>query len=144
MADSDQSTITSADDAKLLLRLEEMIKSNRKIIETSREELKEQRQMLKDTFENDPVYLEHNEEVKKATKVRSATKTEILKKADVATLNEKVKSLQSQLRESTEALSDYLREYQRVSGLTTIEVENGEVLEIVYVAKLRPVDKVRR
>lgn len=144
MADEDQSTVTSRDDAKLLLRLEEMIKSNRKIIEKSREELKEQRQMLKDTFENDAVYMEHNEEVKKATKVRSATKAEILKKADVAALNEKVKSLQSQVRESTEALSDYLREYQRVSGLTTIEVEDGEILEIVYVAKLRPVDKVRR
>lgn len=144
MADSDTTSTASKDDAKLLLRLEEMIKNNRKIIETSRVELKEQRQMLKDTFENDPVYVEHNEEVKKATKVRSATKVEILKKADIAALAEKVKSLQSQLRESTEALSDYLREYQRVSGLTTIEGEDGEVLEIVYVAKLRPVDKVRR
>lgn len=135
---------TSKDDAKLLLRLEEMIKSNRKIIEKTREELSEQRQMLKDTFENDSVYMEHNEDVKKATKVRNATKAQILKKADVATLAEKVKSLQSQIRESAEALSDYLREYQRVSGLTTIEGEDGEVLEIVYVARLRPVDKVRR
>src|SRR3989344_6296502 len=130
MADSDPDSTASKDDAKLLLRLEEMIKNNRKIIESSRTELKEQRQMLKDTFENDALYMEHNEEVKKATKVRSATKAEILKKADVATLNEKVKSLQSQIRESTEALSDYLREYQRVSGLTTIEGEDGEVLEI--------------
>lgn len=144
MADLDKSAITSKDDAKLLLRLEEMIKNNRKIIEKTREELSEQRQMLKDTFENDPVYIEHNEEVKKATKVRSGTKAQILKKADVATLAEKVKSLQSQMRESAEALSDYLREYQRVSGLTTIEGEDGEVLEIVYVAKLRPVNKVRR
>ena len=142
MADEDQ--VTSKDDAKLLLRLEDMIKSNRNIIEDTRKELSEQRQMLKDTFENDPVYMEHNEEAKKAAKVKNATKAQILKKADVATLSEKVKSLQSQLRESTEALSDYLREYQRVSGLTTIEVEDGEVLEIVYVAKLRPVDKVRR
>lgn len=144
MADSDNSTITTKDDAKLLLRLEEMIKSNRKIIEKTREELSEQRQMLKDTFENDPIYMEHNEEVKKATKVRNGTKAQILKKSDVASLAEKVKSLQSQMRESAEALSDYLREYQRVSGMTTIEGEDGEVLEIVYVAKLRPVDKMRR
>ena len=144
MADTNSGEAISKDDAKLLLRLEEMIKSNRNIIEKTRKELSEQRQMLKDTFENDPIYIEHNEEVKKTTKVRNGTKAQILKKADVATLAEKVKSLQSQIRESAEALSDYLREYQRVSGLTTIEGEDGEVLEIIYVAKLRPVDKVRR
>lgn len=144
MAESDETQVTSRDDAKLLLRLEEMIKNNRKIITKTREELSELRQMLKDTFESDAVYMEQNEEVKKVTKIRSATKAQILKKADVATLAQKVKILQSELKESTDGLSDYLREYQRVSGLSTLEGENGEVLEIIYVAKLRAVDKMRR
>lgn len=144
MAKPDEAQVNSKDDAKMLLRLEEMIKNNRKIIIKTREELSELRQMLKDTFESDAVYMEQNEDVKKATKIRSATKAQILKKADVATLAQKVKVLLSELKESTDGLSDYLREYQRVSGLNTLEDENGEVLEIIYVAKLRAVDKVRR
>ena len=137
-------TASSRDDAKLLLSLEEMIRNNRAIIENTRKELTENREMLKDTFENDPIYVEQNEEVKKASKIKNATKAQILKKADIAILADKVKSLQSQLKETTDALSDYLREYQRVSGSNTFEGENGEVLEIVYVARLRPVNKVRR
>ena len=132
------------DDSKLLLSLEEMVRNNRNIIENTRKELTEQRDMLKSSFENDATYQEQNEEVKKVTKVRSATKAQILKRPSVAQIAEKVKSLQSQVKENEAALSDYLREYQRVSGQTTIEVENGEILEIVYVAKLKAVDKVRR
>lgn len=135
---------TAQDDAKLLLSLEEMIRNNRSLIEATRKELSENRDMLKDTFENDPIYVEQNEEVKKVTKVRNATKAQILKKVDIASLAEKVKSLQSQLKEAGVALSDYLREYQRVSGSNTFEGENGEVLEIVYTAKLRSVEKIRR
>ncbi len=134
----------SRDDAKLILSLEEMIKNNRDLIEKSRGELSEQRDMLKNSFESDAIYQEQNEEVKKATKIRSATKSQILKKPSVATIAEKVKSLQSQIKEYEAALSDYLREYLRVSGQTTIEDEKGEILEIIYTAKLRKVDKVRR
>jgi len=134
----------SRDDSKLLLSLEEMIKNNRQIIENTRKELTEQRDMLKSSFESDSTYQEQHEEVKKATKIRNTTKGEILKKPSVAIIAEKVKSLQSQVREYESALSDYLREYQRVSGQTTIEDENGEILEIIYVAKLKRVDKARR
>ena len=130
-------------DAQLLLNLEEMIRNHRSIIENSKKELTEQRGMLNDTFANDPTYMEHQEEVKKATKTRNATKAEILKRPEVALLAEKVKSLQSQMREYSAALSDYLREYQRVSGQNTFE-DNGEVLEIFYVAKLRKLNQGRR
>jgi len=135
---------TTDDDSKLLLSLDEMIKNNMDLIDKSKQELSEQRDMLKDSFESDATYQEHNEEVKKATKVRSATKAAILKKPSVAQIADKVKTLQSQLKEYTAALSDYLREYQRVSGQNTFEGKDGEILEIVYVAKLKRVDKVRR
>ena len=38
--------------------------------------------------------------------------------------------------ELNEGLSDYLREYQRLSGSNEIEGEDGELRTIVYVAKL--------
>ena len=134
----------SSDDAKMLLRLEEAIRNHRTLIEKTRGELTESRGMLNDTFENDLTYKEHAEEAKKAAKVKNATKAEILKRPEVATISQKVKGLQTDLREYQNALSDYLREYLRVSGLTTFEGENGEVLEIVYVAKLKVLGKTRR
>lgn len=150
MADTDDKVIDveivneTQDDAKLILSLEEMIKNNRDLIEKSRGELSEQRDMLKGSFESDAIYQEQDQEVKKVTKVRSATKAQILKRPSVAAVAEKVKSLQSQIKEYEAALSDYLREYLRVSGQTTIEGEGGEILEIIYIAKLKRVDKVRR
>lgn len=129
-------------DAQLLLNLGEMIRNHRNIIENSKKELSEQRGMLQDTFANDPTFVEHQEEVKKTSKIRNATKAEILKRPEVANLAEKVKSLSSQLREYSTALSDYLREYQRVSGQNTFEAD-GEVLEIFYVAKLRKLNQGR-
>ncbi|HSX18928.1 MAG TPA: hypothetical protein VLE91_02205 [Candidatus Saccharimonadales bacterium] len=151
MADTDDKVVDAEivepsgdDDSKLLLSLDEMIKNHVELIDKSRTELTEQRDMLKDSFESDATYQEHQEEVKKVTKVRNATKAEIMKKPSVALIAEKVKSLQSQLKEYTAALSDYLREYQRVSGQSTFEGKDGEVLEIVYVAKLKRIDKVKR
>ncbi|MCR4324407.1 MAG: hypothetical protein NUV69_01835 [Candidatus Curtissbacteria bacterium] len=151
MADTDITPVdqidadgNTSDDAKLLLSLEEMIRNNRSIVEKLKKELGEHRDMLKDTFEGDATFKEHQDEVKAATKTRNATKAQIMKRPEVATLAEKVKSMQSQVREYTDALSDYLREYHRVSGLTTFQGEDGEVLEIIYVAKLRPVEKAKR
>lgn len=130
-------------DAQLLLNLEEMIRNHRNIIENSKKELSEQRGMLNDTFANDATFAAHQEEVKKASKVRNATKAEILKRPEVAQLAEKVKSLTSELREYSAALSDYLREYQRVSGQNTFEAD-GEVLEIFYIATLRKFNHGRK
>ncbi len=128
-------------DAQLLLNLSEMIKNTVKLIENTRKELSEQRGMLTDTFENNSIYKEQQEAVKATSKIRNATKAEILKRTDISQIAEKVKSLQSEIRENSAALSDYLREYQRVSGQNTLEGEDGEVLEIVYVAKLKRVGK---
>lgn len=130
-------------DAQLLLNLEEMIRNHRNIIENSKKELTEQRGMLNDTFANDATFVEHQEEVKKVSKIRNATKAEILKRPETANLAEKVKSLASELREYSAALSDYLREYQRVSGQNTFEAD-GEVLEIFYIARLRKLNQGRK
>ena len=59
-----------------------------------------------------------------------------MKRPDVAALAGKLKSLKSEKKELQEGLSDYLREYQRLSGSNEIEGEDGEIRQIVYVAKL--------
>lgn len=116
--------------------MESMIKSHIASIEKLGIEAKKQKEMLDDIFNNDPTYMQHSEAAKEAGKVKQKTKAEILKRPQAAELDNKVKSLKSQIKENHDALSDYLQEYQRLSGVNEIEGEDGEMREIVYTAKL--------
>ena len=122
--------------AGVMLNLESMIKSHISSIDKMQEELNKHSSMLQDIFDNDPTYKEHSEKAKEATKVKSSTKAQILKQPQAADLNEKVRSFKSQLKELQDALIDYVREYQRMSGVNEIEGEDGEVREIIMVPKL--------
>ena len=132
----DVEKIEADDQAELVMKLEGMIKNNNSQIAKLSAELSEAREMLKDSFENDATYKEHADAAKEANKVKAATKAQILKQPTVKALADKVKTLSSELKELKEGLSDYLREFNRLSGITEIEGDDGELLEIVYVAKL--------
>ena len=92
--------------------------------------------MLDDIFLNDPTYQEHDKKAKEAVKVKSATRSELLKRTDVADLNNKVKEMKISVKELQEALNEYVREYQRLSGVNEITDDKGNVMEIVYTVKL--------
>lgn len=123
-------------EAVLLLRIEEMIKTHISQIDNLSEEITKHKAMLEDIFKNDSTYQEHDKIVKEAARVRTGTKQQILKRPDVADLDNKLKTLKSEQTELKGGLSDYLREYQRLSGSNEIEGEDGEIREIVYMAKL--------
>lgn len=123
-------------DVDMVMKLEGMIKNNSSQIAKLSADLSEAREMLKDAFENDTTYREHADAAKDANKVKAATKAQILKQPQVAQIATNVKVLTSELKELKEALSDYLKEFNRLSGITEIEGEDGELMEIVYVAKL--------
>jgi len=131
-----EATIIEETPAELLGNLESSIKEHIVSIDTSKAELKKLKEMLSDMFSNDPTYQEHDKVVKEAAKIRTKTKYELLKQPAVAQLNSKIKELSADLKDLQNALSDYLREYQRLSGSNEIEGDDGEVREIVYVAKL--------
>ena len=122
--------------AEMLTNLESTIKEHIASIDKSKTELKKLKEMLADTYRNDPTYQEHDKLVKEATKVRTKTKSELLKQPAVSDLSAKVRELSGELKDFQAALSDYLREYMRLSGSNEIEGDDGEVREIVYVAKL--------
>ena len=122
--------------ATVLLDLEHTIKQHITDIAQRKTELKKQKEMLQSALVNDETYRLHEEEAKKATKQKNATKAQILKLTPNASLNEKVRDLSGEVKDLDGALSDYLREYQRMSGVNEIETNEGEVLEIVYLAKL--------
>jgi len=131
-----EATIIEETPAELLGNLESSIKEHIVSIDTSKAELKKLKEMLSDMFSNDPTYQEHDKVVKEAAKIRTKTKYELLKQPAAAQLNSKIKELSADLKDLQNALSDYLREYQRLSGSNEIEGDDGEVREIVYVAKL--------
>ncbi len=139
MADSNQVTSPQTSDSSsvdILGEIESMIKGHIRTIDSHKEEIKKHKEMLNSALAGDATYKLHEEEAKKASKQKAATKMQILKLPANDNLVKKVRELTSQLRETQNALSDYLREYQRLSGANEIEGEDGEVREIVYVAKL--------
>ncbi len=129
-----QTTVNN--NAVLLVKIEEMIKTHLAQIDELQEEITKHRDMVNDIFANDETFQEHDKLAKEAARIRTNTKKEITKRPDVAGLANKLKSLKSEQKELKEGLSDYLREYQRLSGSNQIEGEDGEMREIVFVAKL--------
>jgi hypothetical protein len=94
------------------------------------------KEMLDDIFVSDPVYQEHDKAVKEASKVRNATKKQILKQPQALDLTVKIQSLRTQIKEHNEELSGYLQDYARTTGTTSFETEDGTVRQIVYTARL--------
>jgi len=121
---------------QVLIDLESMIKSHITTLENSKGELSKLKDMLNGIFENDQTYRDHEEKAKEAAKVKSITKMELLKRPEAGDASEKIKELTQNIKDLDGALSDYLREYQRMSGQTEIEFDDGEVREIVYTARL--------
>lgn len=133
----------SGSDAALLLKIEEMIKTHLVQIDELTEKITKHKEMLDDIFTNDSTFQEHDKLAKEAAKVRAATRQQIMKQPAVADISEKLTSLKSEKKDLQSGLSDYLREYQRLSGQTEIEGEDGEVREIVQTAKLVKKSKFR-
>jgi predicted RNase H-like nuclease (RuvC/YqgF family) len=124
------------DSAQVIISLESMIKQHIAALGKLNEEFRKHKEMLDDIFASDETYQKHLEAAKEATKVKMATKTQILKRPQAADLDKKVKELKAELKENQASLSDYLGEYQRLSGVNEIESDDGEVHEIVFSAKL--------
>lgn len=129
-------TTQANDDVTVLLSLETLIKGHISRLEKLREDLRKHKEMLADSFENNPTFREHAEKAKEAATVKNTTRQEILKQPSVAAISAKVRDMSSETKELQNALSDYLKEYQRLSGANEIEGEDGELREIVNTAKL--------
>jgi hypothetical protein len=121
--------------ATVLLSLEDMIKRHISSIETLQTEMRKHKEMFDDAFDGSVVYKEHADKVKEAQKQKSTTRQEILKQPQIIQLGEKIKTMREEMRELKLALSDYLVEFQRLSGLREIQDEAGEFREIINSAK---------
>lgn len=128
--------ISGEDQAATLLNLEDLIKNHIESIDKLKVELRQQREMLEDSFINNPTYHENDEKVKDVTKARNSVRQEIAKQPSVANLAQKVKDLRFDMNEKSKTLSDLLQDYIEQTGATQIETRDGKVLEIIRTSKL--------
>lgn len=133
--ESDGEEKTGFNQAAGLMSLEELIKNHIIAIDKLRDELKQQREMFEDSFNNNVTYREHVEKVKEANKAKSSVRQQIAKQPGVAMLDQKIKDLRFDVSEKNKTLSDLLQDYKEQSGATQIEV-NGKTYAIVSVSKL--------
>lgn len=124
------------DTVRTQLSVESLIKTLISRIARVKEELKPVKEMLSDLLNNNEKYQLADNEAKEASKKKSTIKKEILSTPEGKMASSKVDDLKSELKEAQEALSTYLAEYQKLTGSSEIEGEDGELRKIVYVAKL--------
>lgn len=105
-------------------------------IDQLKKQTKELKEILDALYQNDSTYQTHDAAVKEAVKVRGITKKQIEKLPQAADLVARIADLKGQMKEYSDGLSDYLKQYAASTGSTTIESDDGELRQIVYVAKL--------
>jgi len=132
----EETTVVEMNGGEMVVNLEQMIKTNISAVDASKNTMKKYKEMLNDIILNDPTFQEHEKVAQAANKVRAKTKSEILQQPQAKDLRAKIKDLGFEIKEATSALSDYLKEYQRLAGVNEIECDDGEVREIINSAKL--------
>ncbi len=135
--DADSNTSAkSASAATVSLSLESLIKGHLGTLSKLKNQIAEQSDMFNNVLENDPTYKQHFEDAKKATKVKTATKSEIMKRPEVMQVVNKIKAAREEYKQQQQTLSELLAEYQRTTGLDSIETEDGKVRKIITTAHL--------
>lgn len=124
------------DNSTIITSLDELIKSHISSIDRLQEEQKKLREMLADGFNNDAEFKQLSDKVKDANKAKSVKRAEIMERSGIIEVANKLKSLNAEVKEKQMSLSDYLLEYQRMTGVNQIEGSDGEVREIIHIAKL--------
>lgn len=121
--------------AETLQSLERLIKNNIESDRELREKIKSTKEMVDNVLLNDPTYQQHAEVAKSATKVKTATRSEIYKRPDVKNLVEKLKEYRAEKKENKAMTSDLLVEYMRVGKQMTLDFGDG-MYQIVQEAKV--------
>jgi DNA-binding ferritin-like protein len=126
----------NSDAVQTLLSVEKIIKSLMSRIERLKEDQKPINEMLNNLLNNNEEYSIAADEAKEASKKKSAIKKKILSTSEGKMADDKVRGIKNELKEARESLSSYLADYQKLTGSSEFEGDDGELRQIVYVAKL--------
>jgi hypothetical protein len=99
-------------------------------------QIKEANQMIKDALVGDVAYLDASEKTKEVQKKLTVEKKRVQSRPDIIQLAIKLKTMRDELKEKKSSLSDYLLEYERLSGADVIDGPKGEQLSIFKKAEV--------
>jgi len=119
-----------------LISIESLITRSHAQLNSLKKEMNQFKDMLDSILDSNDEYRQKFETAKLATKERNAVKTEIMKDPKAQDIVKKLKDYRDQQKELKDALSDYLKQYQQLSGSNQIEGPDGVIREIVYTARL--------
>ena len=136
VADSEGEKSAVPNDVDYLVSVEKLINLNIAKLERLKTEIRPVKEMVDSLLDSDLSYAELSEEAKKAAQKKTAKKKEIMNTANGKELNQKLKDMKNEMSDARDALSTYLREYQSKTGQNEFEGEDGELRQIVFVAKL--------
>lgn len=124
------------------VELEEQIDFNYSEISKNKKEIKKINQKIKDRLLADNAYSMANDDIKEAQKERSKAKKEAIKKDDILSqLHDTLKTLRADNRMRQLSLSDYLLEFEELTGSRTVTDSQGELFDFEVYAKLKPKSK---
>lgn len=119
-----------------VLDLTTLINDYFRTIDEMKSQLKTQKKMVKDAFEDDQQYHELSEKSKVLNMQKNEIKQKVLKTPAVDAAVAKSKEIQVELKDMEDKLSGYLQEYQRVANTNVIEGSDGELRQIIPVYRL--------
>lgn len=135
-AGSESEDVSDRNTALSIMQIEDLINRQMADIEKVRDEVKLLKSSYEDIFKNDAKFRELDDKAKEAAKLKKAYQQAMSKDPSVSKAAEDFQRKREELKDLQIGLSDYLREYSRVSGMTQFETPDGRMLEIVQTFKL--------
>lgn len=119
-----------------IIQLENIINGYLGDLEKFQQELKEQSQMFRDALENDAEYATIVAKAREVSKEKKARQDKLIQEPSLALVDSKIKDIKADVKDTQQALSDYLQQYYEQSGLRQITGTDGEIRDIVTTVKL--------
>lgn len=123
--------------AEMILRLDQLIKGYLVDIKKMKEKMREQKEIVNNSFQNDAEYQEVDKQVRELNKKKLDIKQRILNQKENVHMREEMASINDEIKEAQTALSDYLKEYERLTQATEFETDDGELFQILHDVKLK-------
>jgi predicted nuclease with TOPRIM domain len=125
------------DQSKQFLELDVVIKRYIRDIQELQQTLREKREQYNDTFTNDAKIHELEEKTKELKTEKKKVVEGMNKLSSTVALKQNLDDVKDRLKNAKEMLSSYLAKYVTETGATTIEDQEGNILNIVPNYKLK-------
>lgn len=119
-----------------MLNLEDLVKRHIHDIDRLQEQYKKQKEMYDDGFETEGEYAQKADELETMKRAVRAIKDRITSQSSMIDLAQKMTATKEEIKELKESLSAYLEEYQKTTKATQIEIDKGDIRQIINVIKL--------